>query len=54
MEEEKTNDDSVLILPLEDYLMLHYVAAQEGTTPANLVKRLFLDYLDAKKNETRK
>lgn len=54
MQEEKTNDDCALILPLEDYLMLHYVAAQEGTTPANLVKRLFLGYLDAKKNETGK
>ena len=54
MKEAKTDEDKALMLPLEDYLMIHYVATKEGTTPAGLVNSWLLGYLDAMKNESRK
>ena len=42
------DEDKALMLPLEDYLMIRYVAAQEGTTAARLVNSWLLGYLDAK------
>ena len=54
MNQQKLDEDKALMLPLEDYLMIHYGATKEGTTPASLVNSWLLGHLDAKKNEEKK
>lgn len=44
--EEST--DEILMLPMEDYFMLRYIAKQEKTTPAELIKSWMFGFLDAK------
>ena len=47
--EEST--DKMLMLPMEDYFMLSYIAKQEKTTPAELIKSWMFGFLDAKESK---
>ena len=51
MKKSPIDEGTAVFLPLEDYLMIRYIANTEGTTPASLITSWLLGYLDAKKNE---
>lgn len=45
------NMDKEILLPIEDYFMLSYIAGQEKVTPAELIKNWMFEFLDSKDSE---